>query len=267
MRGRAAAVFVVAAEFALVACLLSGIDVPRAVVFAAEVVLLAALVWQAVRVWRLYVGGGWAAVRAAAPVRVVRLVGHELRALHSLALWVARRRHGVGPGAYAAPYTGPQTAMMYGLVFVAVVETVMLALLIPWPLVHQIVLFLDVYTIVQILGLHAGCVTRPHVVGADGSLRIRYGGFYDVRVPTSAIGTVRVERRYTDAKETGVLGLGVGGQTTVRLELTRPIAYFRPLGARREARVVRFHADDPGALVAAVTRGRTPPSPIPGPPA
>ncbi|MEV8305777.1 hypothetical protein AB0P36_00070 [Streptomyces flavidovirens] len=266
MKGRAAALFVVAAEITLVTCLLAGAEVPPLVIVVAEVLVLTALVWQAFRVWRLYAAGGWAAVRAAAPVRVLRLVGHEMRALHSLALWVARRRHGVGPGAYAAPYTGPQTAMMYGLLFVAVVETVMLALLIPWPTVHAIVLFLDVYTVVQILGLHAGCVTRPHVVGADGSLRIRYGGFYDVRVPAASIRSVRVERRYSDAKEDGVLGLTVGGQTTVLLELTEPVAYLRPLGARAETRAVRFHADDPRALVAAVTRGRTAPSPIPGRP-
>lgn len=254
--------FVLAAELSLITCLLLGVDVPPAVIVAAEVLLLTALVSQAFRLWRLYVGGAWAAVRAAAPVRVVRplvrLLGHELRALHGLALWVARRRHGVGgPGAYAAPYTGPQTAMMYGLLFVAVVETVMLALLIPWPLVHQIVLFLDVYTVVQILGLHAGCVTRPHVVSADGSLRIRYSSSYDVRIPAAAIASVRIERPYTDTKETGVLGIAVGGQTTVKVELARPVAYLRPLGARAGARAVRFHADDPRALVATVTRGRT----------
>ncbi|OEJ27119.1 hypothetical protein AR457_24315 [Streptomyces agglomeratus] len=268
MTGRGAVgVLVAGAEIALVTCLVAGVRVPPPVVVAAEAVVLVMLLWQGPRVWRLYADEGWAAVRAAAPVRLLRLVGHELRALHSLALWVARRRHGVGrPGAYAAPYTGPQTAMMYGLLFVAVVETVMLALLIPWPAVHAVVLFLDVYTVVQILGLHAGCVTRPHVVAADGSLRIRYGGFYDVRVPAAAIGSVRVDRRHSDAKEDGVLGLGVGGQTTVLVELTEPVSYLRPLGARAEARAVRFHADDPRALVAAVTRGRTPPSPIPGPP-
>ncbi|MGW0564390.1 hypothetical protein ACWDZ4_28245 [Streptomyces sp. NPDC003016] len=254
MTGRTAGIFVMGAELALVTCLLAGVDVPSSVVAAAEALVLAALVWQVLRVRRLYAGGGWAAVRAAAPVRTLRLVEHEVRALHSLALWLARRRHGVGPGAYAAPYTGPQTAMLCGLLFVAVVETVMPALLIPWPAVHAVVLFLDVYTVIQVLGLHAACVTRPHVVGADGSLRIRYGGFYDVRVPAASVRSVRVERRYSGTKEDGVLGLRVGGQTTVTLELSVPVAYLRPLGERAETRTVRLHADDPRAFVDAVTR-------------
>ncbi|MFE7261476.1 hypothetical protein ACFU9B_05290 [Streptomyces sp. NPDC057592] len=111
------------------------------------------------------------------------LVGHEVRSLHSLGLWVLRRRHAVPEGAVAVAYTGPQTAMMYGLLFVAVVETVMLALLVPWPVVHGVLLVLDVYGVVFVLALHASCVTRPHVVDADGALRIRYGGRFDLRIP------------------------------------------------------------------------------------
>ena len=106
-------------------------------------------------------------------VRVVRrLAVHELRGFHSLALWVARRRHGLGAGARPAAYTGPQTAMLFGFAFVAVVETVVLALIVPWPLVHSALLFVDLYTVLQILALHAASVTRPHVAGADGSLRV-----------------------------------------------------------------------------------------------
>ncbi|MGR8010802.1 hypothetical protein [Streptomyces hypolithicus] len=250
------------------------------------------------RGWR-----GRGSVRGAVPAWARRLVAHEVRALHSLALWVARRRHGAGPGAYSAAYTGPQTALLFGLVFVAVVETVVLALLIPWPAVHRIVLFVDVYTVIQILGLHAACVTRPHVVGADGSLRIRYGGFWDVQVPAASVRSVRVDARYSHTKQDGVLGLTVGGQTNVTVELAEPLPYARPLGRSGQARVaVRLHADDPRGFVAAaraaaggaaagragadagvgagaaeaaagagveaaVTPERTGPSPRPGPPA
>lgn len=53
----------------------------------------------------------------------------------------------------------------------------------------------------------------------------------------------------------------------VTLELTRPLPFVRPLGAEGETRTVRFHADDPRALVTALTRGRTGSSPSPGRPA
>lgn len=204
-------------------------------------------------------------------VRVLRrLIGHELRGFHSLALWVARRRHGVGAGTHPVAYTGPQTALLFGFAFVAVVETVVLALVLPWPLVHTAFLFVDVYTVVQILALHAGCVTRPHVVGADGSLRVRYGQFLDVYVPAADIARVRVDRRYPEGRnvqvhDDGTLDVSVGSQTTVTVELARPVDFVRPMGLRARARVVRLHADDPRALVAALTPERTAPSPAPDP--
>lgn len=267
---------VVPAELALGICLLAGVRIPAAVLIGAEAAVLAALVLEAVvlgRLWRVgrRAGAGrreamGAALRTVVPEGVRRLVGHEMRALHSLGLWVLRRRHAVPEGALAAPYTGPQTAMMYGLLFVSVVETVMLALLIPWPVVHRILLVVDVYGVLLVLALHASCVVRPHVVGADGSLRIRYGALFDLRVPAAAIASVRVERRYPEGKSLrlhpdGVLDLAVGGQTTVTVELTAPAGFVRPLGGRGQAHAVRFHADDPRSVVAALTPVRTAPSP------
>ncbi|MCX4772921.1 hypothetical protein [Streptomyces sp. NBC_01285] len=267
---------VVPAELALGICLLAGVRIPAAVLIGAEAAVLAALVLEAVvlgRLWRAgrRAGAGrreamGAALRTVVPEGVHRLVGHEMRALHSLGLWLLRRRHAVPKGALAAPYTGPQTAMMYGLLFVSVVETVMLALLIPWPVVHRILLVVDVYGVLLVLALHASCVVRPHVVGADGSLRIRYGALFDLRVPAAAIASVRVERRYPEGKSLrlhpdGVLDLAVGGQTTVTVELTAPAGFVRPLGGRGQAHAVRFHADDPRSVVAALTPVRTAPSP------
>ncbi len=254
MTGRTAGILVVGGGLALVTCLPAGVDVPSPVIVAAEVLVLAALVRQALRMRRLYAEGGWAAVRAAAPVPTLPARGArgagaaQPRALARGAAARGRARSVRGAVHRAADGAALRPALR------RVVETVALALLIPWPAVHAVVLFLDVYTVIQILGLHAACVTRPHVVGADGSLRIRYGGFYDVRVPAASVRSVRVERRYSDTKEDGVLALRVGGQTTVTLELTGPVAYLRPLGERAGARTVRLHADDPRAFVDAVTR-------------
>ncbi|GAA1087791.1 hypothetical protein GCM10009577_06180 [Streptomyces javensis] len=197
-----------------------------------------------------------------------RLLSHEARALHSLGLWVLRRRHQVPEGALAVAYTGPQTAMMYGMIFVSVIETVGLALVVPWPVVHAILLVIDVYGVVLVLALHAACVVRPHVVGSDGSLRIRYGALFDLRVPAATIATARVDRRYPDARlvrlgPDGVLDLAVGSQTTVTVALTEPVTFVRPLGRRGVARTLRFHADDPREAVAALTRARAAAAPDP----
>ncbi|MGW4237077.1 hypothetical protein ACWEJP_09580 [Streptomyces sp. NPDC004749] len=272
---RAAAGAVLPAEAAVLVCLAAGVRIPGAVLVVAEALVATVLVLEAVVLWRLYAirrraGAGRrhavrGALRTLLPVGARRLVAYEIRALRSLGLWLLRRRHQVPEGALAVAYTGPQTALMYGLLFVSVVETVLLALVIPWPVVHAILLVVDVYGVVLILGLHASCVVRPHVVGADGSLRVRYGGLFDLRVPAATVAAARVERRYPDGRllelsADGALDLVVGGQTTVTVELTEPVEFVRPLGARGFARTLRFHADDPRETVAALTRARTDPA-------
>ncbi|WP_405531673.1 hypothetical protein OG592_27680 [Streptomyces avidinii] len=270
---RIAVTAVVPAELALVVCLAAGVRPPGWALAATEVLLVGVLLLEARVLYGLYAAerargagrraAGRAAVRAVVPVQVRRLVLHELRAIASLARWTLRGRHGVRPGDLAAAYTGPQTAMMYGLLFVSVVETVALAVLIPWPAVHRVVLVLDVYGILLVLALQAACVTRPHVVRPDGSLRIRYGALFDLVVPPDAVASVRVDRRYPEGRlvtlsDDGVLDLIVGSQTSVTVELNRPLPFTRPLGATGEARTVRFHADDPRALVTALRRQPTP---------
>ncbi|MFD9910761.1 hypothetical protein [Streptomyces sp. NPDC059063] len=197
-------------------------------------------------------------------VRVLRrLIAHELRGFRSLGRWVARRPpHGVHPGDSPAAYTGPQTATLFAFAFLAVVETVALALVIPWPLAHAALLLVDAYTVAQIVALHAACVTRPHVVGPDGALRVRYGQFLDLRIAAEDIRHARVDRRYPDVGRTlriqddSTVDVVVGSQTTVTVELVRPVEFVRPLGRRAHARVVRFHADEPRELVAALSLAR-----------
>ncbi|MFF7297981.1 hypothetical protein [Streptomyces sp. NPDC008265] len=266
---RIAVAAVLPAELALVVCVAAGVRLPAPALAVAEVLVLGVLLLEAWVLYRLYAAARAAgeapraarrtAVRAVVPVRVRRLLRHALKAGVSLGWWALRRTHGVRPGDLAAAYTGPQTAMMYGMVFVSVVETVALAFLIPWPAVHRVVLVLDVYGILLVLALHAACVSRPHVVRPDGSLRIRYGALFDLAVPPDAVVSVRVERRYPEGRlvtlsEDGVLDLIVGSQTTVTLELNRELDFTRPLGARGRARTVRFHADDPRAVVTALRR-------------
>ncbi len=265
---RTAAACVVPGELLLVLVLAAGVAPPGWLLAAVEVLLAGVLLLEAWVLLSLYAAqrargaapraARRAAVCAVVPAAARRLVLHELRTAASLGRWVLRRPpHGVGAGDLAARYTGPQTAMMYGFLFVSLVETVGLACLIPWPAVHRVVLVLDVYGVLLVLAMHAACVTRPHVVRGDGSLRLRYGALFDLTVPPDAVASVRVDRRYPQGRlvtlsEDGVLDLIVGGQTTVTLELTRPLAFTRPLGSRAEARTLRFHADDPRAVVAAL---------------
>ncbi|MFE0452285.1 hypothetical protein ACFW2D_13475 [Streptomyces sp. NPDC058914] len=179
------------------------------------------------------------------------LVRHEVRLLVSLLLWVARRRHGVGDGR-AFGYARGQGAVMAGFAFVCVIETFTLSVLLrDWPTVHAVVLFLDVYTVVVVIGLYAAWQVRPHVLH-DGSLRVRHAVHVDLRIPLERIAAVRHEPRTTHERVDGELNLPVGSQTSVTLELTEPVAHVTFFGRRREVGVVRLHADDARGLLQAL---------------
>ncbi|MEW1601953.1 hypothetical protein C1708_23025 [Streptomyces sp. DH-12] len=180
------------------------------------------------------------------------LARHEARLMASLALWLARRTHGVREGT-AFGYARGEKAMMFGIAFVCVVETVaMSVLLADRPTLHAVVLFLDVYTVVVVIALYAASAVRPHVVGPDG-LRVRRAVHVDLRIPRERIASVRRELRMTHAEADGELNLAVGSQTTVTVELAEPVAHRSFFGRARDVRVLRFHADDADGLVRALT--------------
>jgi hypothetical protein len=197
-------------------------------------------------------------------MRIVRaLVRHELRLFASLLLWVTRRTHGTRDGRPFGHARG-QGTMMWGLAFVCVVETAGMAVLLRgWPVVHAAVLLLDVYTVLMVVGIHAACVTRPHILDST-YLRVRDGAHVDLRIPVADIAVVRRELRTTHEHAEGELNLAVGAQTDVTIELAAPVTHFSFPGRERRVRLVRLHADDPDELVRALTRARTAPSPCPG---
>ncbi|MFJ5834903.1 hypothetical protein [Streptomyces sp. NPDC093089] len=256
------------AEVVLAVLLVGGVRIPGAVWAVAEAAAVALLLAEGLAYRGLRRRGlsRRAAVAELVPEPVLRLIGHELRLMASLVRWAARRPHGVDGADGVFPHARDQAALMYGFAFVCLVETAgMSYLLADWPLVHAVVLVLDVYTVLFVLGLHAASATRPHTLGG-GVLRVRQAAHVDVRVPVDRIAAVRHESLFTHGKADGELNLAVGSQTSVTVELTEPVDAPRLLGAPRPVRLIRLHADDPRALVAALTRARTAPSPIPGPP-
>ncbi|MHC5263404.1 hypothetical protein ACYSUO_36455 [Streptomyces sp. UC4497] len=176
----------------------------------------------------------------------------------SLVRWVARRRHGVPVGASVFPYARGQAVMMYGVTFVCVVESVgMWALLRDWPTLHHVVLVLDVYTVLMVLGLHAASVTRPHVV-TDDAIRVRRAAHVDLRIPLERIAAVRHENKYTHTPREGELNLDVGAQTSVTIELASPVQHFTFFGRPQDIRLVRLHAEDPERLARLLEQRLTP---------
>lgn len=239
-------------ELAFVTLLLAGAALPAAVLVGAEAVALTLLVVAGAGLAVQYRRGGAEAVRDVVPEPVRRIVGHELKALVSLFLWVAQRRHGVRRGDAAFGHARDQAALMYGFIFVCAVETVGLAVLLRnVPVLHEVTLVVDVYTVVLMLGVQAASVTRPHVLSAD-AFRVRKGAHCDLLIPLDRIAAVRGERRYAHEPADGVLDLAVASQTSLTLELTEPVTTVGFLGKRRPVTTVRLHADDPAGLLAAL---------------
>ncbi|MEV4474569.1 hypothetical protein ACFFR3_23475 [Nonomuraea salmonea] len=195
---------------------------------------------------------------------VLRIVGFEVKGLAAIAAWIVRRRHGVPDGATALAY-GKEQAFMLGLMsFAMAVETVVVDLLLAalgvpaW--LRYGVLIADLYGLLYVLMLAAGCATRPHVVTAD-ELRVRYGVYLDLRVPRELVAGVRTGRAYHQGGmitvEGGRLTVAVSSQTNVTVELAEPVTVVRPLGRRAEVTSVRFFAQDPEMAVAALKPGIT----------
>ncbi|GAA3861229.1 hypothetical protein [Streptomyces sedi] len=190
--------------------------------------------------------------------RVVRrLVVHEFVLVGCLPRWLARRGpHGLEPGDRAFGYTGAQSAMFWIMLTVSIVETVALALIIPWPLVHLVLLVLGIWGTLFAVEFQLSCVTRPHLVGADGSLRLRYGALVDIPLPAPLVREVRVNRRFREGgllrldAGSGTADLAVAGQTSLTVELSAPVTFRRPLGREATARVIHCHADDAAAFAA-----------------
>ncbi|MEU0069319.1 hypothetical protein ABZ027_07220 [Streptomyces sp. NPDC006332] len=197
------------------------------------------------------------------------VVRSEMRMFVSLLLWVARRSHGTG-GGRAFGYARGQGAMMFGLAFVCVVETLTMSVLLrDFPVVHGVVLVLDVYAILFVVALHAANVVRPHVLEPE-VLRVRRAVHVDLRIPLERIASVRRELRCVRERADGELDVDMGAQTSVTLELSEPVDHLTFLGRRREVRLVRFHADDADVLVhelgQAIRPARSVPSPLPDQP-
>jgi hypothetical protein len=261
-------------EVVLVLCAAGGVRMPSAVLVAMESAALASMTAMVVLLrldHRRHRRDGLgprpaflAAIVDTVPAPVRRLTAHEFVLTSSLLRWALRRGpHGVREEDLPVPYAAGQTAFMYGIFFVCLVETVALAFLIPWPVVHAVTLVLDIWGCCFVVGLHASCVVRPHVVGADGSLRLRYGALLDIRIPAHRIAAVRLDRKFPQSgpaavDDDGVADLAVGGQTTITVELSEPVRYVRVLGKPAVARAFRFYADDSGPVVAALRAARGP---------
>ncbi|OLF11521.1 hypothetical protein BLA60_11170 [Actinophytocola xinjiangensis] len=156
--------------------------------------------------------------------------------------WVRRRRVGVGARDVAIGHARERTPMLLALAGVLTLETAVVGMLVPWPVVHV----LDLVALLQVVGIAAVGVTYPHVVGG-GELVVRDGVSFAFRVPLELVVSVRVSGRSHTGRARhvtdGELVVAVDNRTDVVVCLAEPVA-----GVER----VRFRADDPAQAVSAI---------------
>jgi hypothetical protein len=194
------------------------------------------------------------------------LVRLEIGIWRSLFLLVTRRVSGQGPGVRTFSYARQVAPVMAAFIFVSLVELPVVHLLLPWETIRIAVLALSVWGLLWMVGMLASMKVFPHLLD-DRELRVRYGTTVDIRIPREAIAGVSARRRSVagservrvERGEAGVLvDVAVLKQTRVDVALHRPTTVQLPAGPL-EISGLRFYADDPAALVAAV-RETMPPS-------
>jgi hypothetical protein len=266
---RAALFAVVPAELLITISILSGTSTPTPAETLAAMIVAPFTVWESLIGYQLFTqarsagAGRWMALRMAAsglvPLQLRMVLRAEAKSMAGLALWARRGRDGVPRDGIALSYAKEQAPLVLVLLFVLVVETVAVELMmaaseVPAGL-RTVVLAADLYGLVFGLALGAACTTRPHVVTAS-EVRIRYGSYFDVRIPRELIASVRVRRDYPRGAvtvEDDRLTVAVSAQTNMVVELTRPISVTRPLGRRVQVTTIRFFADDPGTALKHLT--------------
>ncbi|MDA3649038.1 hypothetical protein LZ318_26705 [Saccharopolyspora indica] len=174
----------------------------------------------------------------------------------SLWAFLLRRRIGIGPEDTELGYAREQVPVMLILTFVLALETAVVGLLVPWPIVHV----LDVLAVLQVLVALAVLVTRPHFVNRH-HLVLRNGARFELALPLTSIIAVSLDRkshtgtttfRFHDEDGIPELAIVVGNQTNVSVTLAEPISIALPNGRTGTAEHVRFRANEPTAAAAAI---------------
>lgn len=197
--------------------------------------------------------------------RLGRLAGRavmmEVHAYQSIYRFVFRRPR-VPAGTAGFPYHQPILAILIVIIAVSVVEVVVVDLIVhPWPILRIPLLVLGVWSVIWMLGMLFGVLTRPHVVGPDG-IRARYTAETDIPLAWDDISTLTRrnrtkqdgERAVTrDAGGESTLHLWISNETNIEIELEHPTPLRTPRGTQTVRRVAIW-ADDPVAFMAEVRR-------------
>ena len=149
-------------------------------------------------------------------------------------------------------------AFVLGLVVLEGVIGGLLARLVPWPWLSPVLIIISAYAAIWIIGIHASLRAYPHEVTEQGAL-LRYGVLGEAWIAWEDVDRVVKESLASPGGEEGLLikgdvaALAVGGKTAVTIRRSTPGTVKGFLRDTAGINQVRVAAEDPDALVAAIT--------------
>lgn len=183
------------------------------------------------------------------------VIRYEIGMWVSLYRWVFRRPRKLPAGARSFGYAGLVRPVMIAFIVVSAIEIPIAHLILPWPAVRSVVLFLGVYGLLWMIGFMASLRVNPHVV-EEGGLRIRNGVTTDFLIPWSAIEAVRASTRTVHGRSTqvehagsaAVLHLAIANQTNVDVIFREPTVVPVKKTGGEPVTELRFAVEDGQAL-------------------
>lgn len=201
---------------------------------------------------------------------VLRALRMELRIYESLWRAIVRRPR-IGMGEQGFRYHRPVLTVLIIFIVLSAVEIPIIDMIVHrWPPVRIGFLILGVWGLTWMFGLLCAYLTRPHTVGPRG-IRVREGLELELHVSWEEFASIRIDRlaeESIDPTSTDKPGrvflyegertcaVWVGGETNLAVSFERPVVLrlpgLLPKGGAHEVDGLRFWADDPEAVLAAV---------------
>ncbi|GAA2186296.1 hypothetical protein GCM10009786_06460 [Leucobacter alluvii] len=176
-------------------------------------------------------------------------------------LWrFAARRPRAPKGGVAFAYHAPIRSILVIFIVLSAVEIPILDLIArPWPVIRITLLAAGIWGLMWMIGLLLGFITRPHTV-APGGIRVQEGPQLGLELSWSDIHSVAIVAdvahpppkppRFTSSDRGRILHLRVQNETNLEIVLKHPVEVRLP-DATETARIVRFWADEPRAMLEA----------------
>lgn len=193
------------------------------------------------------------------PRPVARVIALEPRVWLSIFVWLFRRPR---PDATTFPYAADSILGFFLLAvgFSAPIELLLVEALVPWSGVRLVLVLLEIYTFVWLLGYWASLAVLPHRL-ERACLMLHFGLLFDAPIPYANIATVAQEQRpsangcegYHLAAERQELALVIGGATNVVLTLHTPHVFMGLLRPMPPVQTILLKVDEPERFMRAVT--------------